>query len=200
MLAKSFIWESHVGWDTLTYPNNYDPRRAREAPLSVLPPTSRSSACHGLQCPVSIWNWECISYNRWMIRKKKKTQNEYFFRENNNNDLKPEYYIRKYYKFIKAQIISEKPLHLASPSIVSKHLHVYDFVHSWQANDNTNIFNTPQLFPKHRWFWQKNCNSCICCVLIHTPTLWDKTIIFLLLTLRLWKNKQIAQGHKVNKF
>lgn len=110
-------------------------------PLTALLPMSRSSACHGLGRPVSIattWSWERVSYTGWMI-KKKKTQNDLLFRDDNiNKDLKPEPYIRRYYKFIKAQI-NKNTLHLASPFIVSKHFNIYDFIHNWQANDRTNI-------------------------------------------------------------
>lgn len=80
---------------------------------------------------------------------KKKTQNDYLFRVNNDNDLKPEHYIRKYYKLIKTQI-NKNTLHLAGPFILSKYCPIYDFILNRQANDNTNTLNTPQLFPKQR--------------------------------------------------
>lgn len=73
---------------------------------------------------------------------KKTTQNDYLFRDSNTNDLKPEYDLRKYYKLVKAQI-NKNTLHLAGPFILSKYFHIYDFILNWQANDNTNIFNTP---------------------------------------------------------
>lgn len=62
----------------------------------------------------------------WVDIRKKETQNDLLFRDK-NNDLKPEPYIRRYSKLMKAQR-HKNTLYLASSFIVLKHFNIYDFI------------------------------------------------------------------------
>lgn len=105
MLSKSFTWKSYVGWHILTYSKKSVAPGRPGGPSICSAHHEQELSMPCLEHPVSIayiWNWECVNFTGWKM--KKKTQNDYLFRDDNNNDLKKEHYSRKYYKFIKAQI------------------------------------------------------------------------------------------------